>query len=242
MAILNPHNDSWPTYSGDYTGQRYSKLDLINQGNVKSLSLAWATHVTTGSRTGGGGGFGAPAGAPTIVGGVGTAEVVGVAGIRGSLIQVDGVIYATTPDNVWAVDAHDGHELWHFFWRTRGGTHIGNRGVGMWHDRLYVETPDDYLICLDAKTGKEIWHKEIADFNLQYFSTMAPIVIGNHLIVGTGDDLDEPGFLKSLDPETGELQWIWYAVPMKKGDPGLDTWANVDAASHGGGNVWVPGS
>ncbi len=240
-AILNPRTDSWPTYSGDYTGQRFSKLDLINQGNVKSLSLAWATHLTAGSRPGGGGFF-APQGAPTIVGGVGTAEVVGVPGIRGSLIQVDGVIYATSPDNVWAVDAHDGHELWHFFWRTRGGTHIGNRGIGMWHDRVYVETPDDYLICLDAKTGKEIWHKEIADFNLQYFSTMAPIVIGNHLIVGTGDDLDEPGFLKSLDPDTGELQWIWYAVPMKKGDPGLETWASVDAASHGGGNVWVPGS
>lgn len=241
-AILNPHPDSWPTYSGDYSGQRYSKLGDINQSNVKALSLAWVTRMTTGSRSGGGGGFGGLAGAPTIVGGVGTAEVAGNANIRGSLIQVDGVIYATTPDNAWAVDARDGHELWHFFWRTRGGTHIGNRGVGLWHDRVYFETPDDYLVCLDAKTGKEIWHKEIANFNLQYFSTMAPIVIGDHLIVGTGNDLDEPGYLQSFDPMTGDVQWSYYPVPMKKGDPGLETWANLDAASHGGGNIWVPGS
>ena len=67
------------------------------------------------------------------------------------------------PDNAWAVDARDGRELWHYFWKTKGGTHIGNRGLGMWNNYLYMETPDDYLVSLDAKTGKERWHKEIAD-------------------------------------------------------------------------------
>ena len=50
--------------------------------------------------------------------------------------------------------------LWHYFWKTKGGTHIGNRGMGMYRDWLYFETPDDYLVSLDAKTGKERWHKE----------------------------------------------------------------------------------
>ena len=63
---------------------------------------------------------------------------------------------------------------------TKGGTHIGNRGMAMWNSWVYMETPDNYLICLDAKTGKEKWHKEIASFEEQYFSTMAPIVVGNH--------------------------------------------------------------
>jgi len=107
---------------------------------------------------------------------------------------------------------------------------------------LFMETPDDFLICLDAKTGTEIWRKELADFELQYFSTTAPIVVANHILVGTGNDLDEPGFLQSYDPETGDLQWKFYVTPMKKGDPGLETWANLDAARHGGGNPWVPGS
>ena len=97
-----------------------------------------------------------------------------------------------------------------------------------------METPDDYLVSLDAKTGKERWHKEIADFNQQYFSTLAPIVVGNHVLVGTGNDIDSPGFLQSFDPETGELQWKFYTVPMNPGDPGLDTWPSLEAARHGG--------
>ncbi len=240
-AILaKPLGDSWPTYSGDYSGRRYSSLTQINQSNVKNLTLGWVSRFTSGT---GGGGRG---GAPTIVGGVATTDSSegggGGTNIRASVLEVNGILYLSTPDNAWAVDARDGHQLWHFFWRTRGGTHIGNRGLGMWGNWLYLETPDDYLVCLDAKTGKERWHKEIADFNLQYFSTMAPIVVGNHILVGTGDDLDEPGFLQSFDPETGDLQWKWYSVPTKKDDPAMATWGDLDTAKHGGGNVWIPGS
>ena len=146
------------------------------------------------------------------------------------------------PDNAWALDARDGHEIWHYYWKTRGGTHIANRGLGMWNNYLYMETPDNYLVSLDARTGKERWHKVIADFSLQYFSTTAPIVVGNHVIVGTGNDLDSPGFLQSFDPETGELQWKFYTVPMNPGDPGLDTWPSLDAARHGGAQPWLPGA
>ncbi len=146
------------------------------------------------------------------------------------------------PDNAWALDARDGHELWHYYWKTRGGTHIANRGLGMWNNYLYMETPDNYLVSLDARTGKERWHKVIADFSLQYFSTTAPIVVGNHVIVGTGNDLDSPGFLQSFDPETGELQWKFYTVPMNAGDPGLETWPSLDAARHGGAQPWLPGA
>src|SRR3989454_9251900 len=114
--------------------------------------------------------------------------------------------------------------------------------MAMYGDWLFFETPDDYLVSLDAKTGAERWHREIADFSQQYFSTMAPVVVGNHVLVGTGDDLDAPGFLQSFDPNTGDLQWKLYTVPMQKGDPGLETWASLDAAKHGGAQVWIPGS
>jgi len=225
----------WSTYSGDYSGKRYSSLTQLNQSTVKSLTLAWSSKLVAGAQ-------GRRPGPNLIVGGVGTLEAGALANVKGSILQVNGIAYVSAPDNAWALDARDGHEIWHFVWKTRGGTHIGNRGLGMWHNRLYMETPDDFLICLDAKTGKEIWHKELADFDLQYFSTPAPIIVGNHILVGTGNDLDAPGFLQSFDPETGDLQWKFYVTPMKKGDPGLETWANLDAARHGGGNVWVPGS
>lgn len=228
-------SEGWTSYSGDYSGKRFSALQEINQSNVKDLKLAWSSKLVAGSQ-------GRAPGPNLIIGGIGTAEAGAAAGIKASILQIEGVLYVATPDNAWAVDARDGHEIWHFVWKTRGGTHIGNRGLGMWHNRLFMETPDDVLIALDAKTGKEIWHKDIADFDLQYFSTTAPMVIDNHIIVGTGNDLDEPGVLQSFDPETGDVQWKYYAVPMKAGDPGLETWKNLDAARHGGGNLWVPGS
>jgi alcohol dehydrogenase (cytochrome c) len=237
--LMKPLGDSWPTYSGDYSSKRYSSLKQVNQTNVKNLTLAWTSRVTAGP---GGGGGGRGGGAPTIVGGEGTAEGFGGGSIRASILQIGGILYLSMPDNAWAVDAHDGHEIWHYYWKTRGGTHIGNRGLAMWGGWLYMETPDDFLVCLEAATGKERWHKEIANFNQQYFSTMAPVVVGNHVLIGTGNDLDEPGYVQARDPETGDIQWTYYTVPMKQGDAGLETWGSLDGAKHGAGNVWIPGS
>ena len=245
--LLKPLRDSWPTYNGDYTGKRYSALNQIDRSNVMHLTLAWMTRVTAGAGEPGGG-FGrfrrgGGAAASVIVGGEGTGDFVAGGGtIKASMLEVDGILYFTMPDNAWAMDAQDGRELWHYFWKTKGGTHIGNRGLGMWNNYLFMETPDDYLVSLDAKTGKERWHKPIADLSQGYFSTPAPIVIGNHVLVGTGNDIDAPGFLQSFDPETGDLQWKMYTVPMQKGDPGLDTWASLDAARHGGAQTWIPGA
>ena len=204
--LLKPLSESWPTYSGDYTGRRYSALTEINQQTVRTLTLAWAGHVTPGQSR-------------AIVGGEGTGEfgADGGSGIKGTPLMVDGTLYVSTPDNAWALDALDGHELWHYFWKTRGGTHIANRGLGMWNGVLFMETPDNYLVSLDAKTGRERWHRVIADFSQQYFSTAAPIVVGNHVIVGVGNDLDQPGFLQSFDAESGDLQWKLYTVPMNPG-------------------------
>lgn len=235
-AIVHPAPDSWPTYSGDYSARRYSGLTQINQSNVRNLGLAWYTALTGGS---------ADKGAHRlIVGGEGSGDLAVAANtdVRAAILQVDGRLYLSTPDNAWAVDARDGHVIWHYHWKTRGGTHVGNRGLGMWGDYLFMETPDDYLVSLEARTGEERWHVEIASFAEQYFSTPAPIVVGNHVLVGTGNDLDAPGFLQSFDPMTGALQWKHYSVPMNPGDPGLETWKDLDAARHGGGNAWTPGA
>ncbi|HYT64869.1 MAG TPA: acido-empty-quinoprotein group A [Vicinamibacterales bacterium] len=250
-AIRKPLADQWPTYSGDYTGRRYSALTEINQSNVKNLSLAWVSKLTSGlppaaggGRGGGGGGRGGGAGAtPVIIGGEGAEEFAFQgANVKGAILKLGDVLYVTAPDNVWAVSAYDGRELWRYFWKTRGGTHIGNRGAALWHNYLFFETPDNYLVSLDARTGKERWHVEIASFNEQYFSTAAPVVVDDHVLVGTGNDLDMPGFLQSFDPETGKLQWKTYTVPMNPGDPGLETWPGLEAARHGGAQTWIPGA
>ena len=233
--IYKPLADSWPTYCGDYSCKRYSALKQIDQTTVKNLTLSWVSRVVAGA---GGGGV------PTTIGGEGSGEfpMTDTVNLTGTVLAVDGTLYISGQDNAWAMDARTGRVLWHYFWKTRGATHIANRGMGMWNNYLFFETPDDVLISLDARTGKERWHVEISDFKQQYFSTMAPIVIDNHVLVGTGNDIDAPGFLQSYDPETGKRQWIFYTVPMNPGDPGLDTWASLEAARHGGAQAWLPGA
>ena len=143
---------------------------------MKRLSLAWTARVTAGNGGGGGGGrFRFGGGPPVTVGGGGPDNLPAVpANVKGTPLMVNGVLYVTSPDNASAAfDARDGRELWRCFWRTRA-TPIANRGVGIWKDYLYFVTPDNFFVSLDAKTGKERWNKEHADFDQQYFSTMAP--------------------------------------------------------------------
>ncbi len=256
--IKKPLSDQWTSYSGDMSGKRYSLLKQVNTNTVKNLSLKWVSSLTTGcgptgrapAPEGGRGGFGGGRGGgggpavPILVGGLGNGDAnnCGPARLGGGILFVDGVIYASSPSNVFAIDARDGTVLWHYYWKTRGGTSLQTRGLGMWRNFIYFELNDDWVVCLDAKTGKEIWKHEIAPFEQQYFSSNAPMVIKDHVLVGTGNDLDAPAFLKSLDPRTGEVQWILYSTPQNPGDPGLDTWASLDAARHGNGATWIPGS
>ncbi len=234
--LAKPATDAWPTYNGDYSGRRFSTLTQINDKNVKHLSLSWIFRVKVGPTAG------------AIIGGVGPMPDgpptdPGVSTIKATPLMVNGVLYFSTPDNAWAIDAHSGREIWHYFWKTKGGIHIGNRGMGMYGNWLFFETPDNYLVSLDAKTGKERWHSEIADVKQEYFSTPAPIIVGNHVLVGTGgDSLDVPGFLESHDPETGTIQWKWWSEPLKKGDPGWETWPDEYSMRHGGGMTWAPGT
>lgn len=212
--LLQAPTDHWPTYNGDYSGRRFSPLSKINDANVNSMSLAWVYRANTGS---------------------------GLAGaIKATPIVVNGVMYVTLPDHVWAIDARTGREIWHHVWQSKGGIHIGNRGVGIYGKWLYYETPDCNLVSLNLSDGKERWHKQVCDLDQMYFGSVAPVIIKNHIILGvSGDDLDIPGFLESRDPETGDLQWRWSAVP-KPGELGADTWPNADAMAHGGGMTWVP--
>lgn len=213
--LQQPPVDSWPTYNGDYSGRRFSPLTKINDSNINSLSLAWLFRISGGED-----------------------PFAGV--IKATPLVVNGIMYFTVPDRVWAIDARTGRQLWNYTWQSKGGIHLGNRGVGIYGNWLYFETPDCNLVSLNLKDGKKRWSKPICDLDEMYYASVAPVVIKNHVITGvSGDDLDMPGYLESHDPETGELQWRWSVVP-KPGEPGSETWPNAEAMAHGGGMTWVP--
>jgi acido-empty-quinoprotein group A len=223
----------WTTYNGDYSGRHYSPLRQLNASNVKDLALAWTYRANTapdGAQTGGSVDKGVPPPARPFWQGL----------IKATPLVVGGVMYLSAPDNAWAIDARTGRELWHFVWRSTGGEYIGNRGMAMYRGWLYFGTPDGFIVSLDAKTGKERWHKQIGSVKENYFSSAAPTIVGNHLIVGlSGDAMDVPAWIESRNPETGDLEWKWSTTP-KPGTPEAATWPSADALKHGGGMTWQP--
>jgi alcohol dehydrogenase (cytochrome c) len=200
--ILHPTPDSWPLYHGDYSGRRHSHLTQITPQNVASLSVSWVFQTNQAAQ------------------------------IKSSPLLVDGVLYFTVPDNVWAVDARSGHQLWHYNHPTTQGLHIGHRGVAMYKGWLYCVTPDAHLISLNAKDGTVRWIKEIADVTKGYWTTMSPLIVRDHVIVGVSGDFDNlTGYLRSYDPETGATQWQWNSTPPV-GTPNSTT----------GGMTWMTGT
>ncbi len=200
--LQHPPADTWPTYHGDYTAKRHSSLTEISPANVNQLGLAWAFQTHNEAE------------------------------LKASPLVVKGVIYLTTPDNVWAVDARSGHLIWHYKYPANKGLHIGHRGVGMYGDWLYFTTPDARLVSLNSKDGTVRWIVTLADVEKGYWSTEAPLVVNNHVLVGVSGDFDNlRGFLRSIDPETGKTQWEWDSTPPA-GTPNETT----------GGMTWMTGT
>ena len=107
--LLKLPADTWPTYNGDYSGRRFSPLSQINASNLSDLALKWIYRADVGSLRG-----------------------IARAEIKSTPLKVNGILYFTVPDNVWAVDARTGEELWHYNWVDHGGHVVGQRGVGMY--------------------------------------------------------------------------------------------------------------
>lgn len=200
--LLNPPVDTWPGYHGDYSGRRHSSVSQITPSNVAGLGLAWAFQTNQ------------------------------TAGIKSSPLLVDGILYFTVPDNVWAVDARSGHMLWKYTYPPNPGLHIGQRGVGMYKGTIYFMTPDCHLIALNAKDGTVRWSVMIADVTKGYWTTEAPLIVGNHVLVGVSGDFDNlSGFLQSIDADTGKMQWQWDST-APVGTPDRAT----------GGMTWMTGT
>src|SRR5215472_5389669 len=141
IAIGKAAITSWPTFNGDYSGQRYSTLTQINPTNLARLRPEWTYKITS---------VGAQRGAPVPI-------------IKCTPLLVNGVLYMTLPNHLWALDAVTGQELWHYDWVDHGGHLVGQRGVGIWKTTVFFQTPDNWLVAVDANSGKERWRKNYAD-------------------------------------------------------------------------------
>ena len=186
----------------DYAQTRYYPAAQINAGNVAKLKPAFTfqTEVLESMET-----------AP---------------------IVVDGIMYLTTSYNhVYAIDAATGKEFWHYKHKMGAVTTYccgpNNRGVAILGDRVYMGTLDAKLVALDTKTGKLLWSTQIADPELGYSETMAPVAVNGKILIGTnGGEYGVRGFVKAFDANDGKLLWTFYTIP-DKGHEGV--WAVNDA-------------
>ncbi|MEO6910243.1 MAG: acido-empty-quinoprotein group A [Edaphobacter sp.] len=161
--------------------------------------------------------------------------------LKSTPLEIDGILYFTVPDMVWAVDARTGQQVWKFN-RPSDGDHVGQRGVAFYKGRIYFGTTDAHLICLDARNGKQIWDVVVADVKFGYYVSVAPLVVKGQIILGTsGDETDVSHFIEARNWETGALIWKTSSIP-KPGTAAAKTWPNDKAMSRGGGPMWLTGT
>ena len=213
-AVAEPHN--WLTYSGGYSGNRYSVLRQITPGNVTSLELKWVFQ----------------------------GNVLGA--WQSTPLVVDGMMYVTQrPNDVLALDAKTGRAFWMYRHNTpvdqKACCGSNNRGVAILGNTLFMGTLDARLIAIDTRTGQRLWDVELADYKTGYSVTLSPLIIKDTVLVGVGGgEYGIRGFIAAYDARTGKEAWRFNTIPGP-GEPGHETWKN-DAWKNGGGSIWVTGT
>ncbi|MFY9680317.1 MAG: PQQ-dependent dehydrogenase, methanol/ethanol family [Candidatus Sulfotelmatobacter sp.] len=214
--LVQPAAANWISYNGDYSGRRYSSLAEINPGNLAGLRAEWVFHARDSKR------------------------------LEVTPLVVNGMMFATASNDAFALDARTGRVVWHHSWPISEGLiddaagHI-NRGVAVWRDRVYMETDNAHLLCLDARSGNLIWDVAYADWNKNYGATSAPLVVKDKILVGTsGGDDGVRGFVAAFDALSGKLAWRFWTIPGP-GEFGSESWPGK-LYLHGGGTTWMPGT
>ncbi|MBZ5633500.1 MAG: PQQ-dependent dehydrogenase, methanol/ethanol family [Acidobacteriia bacterium] len=219
----NQEPQNWLSYSGGTMSQRHSALTQITPANAKDLTLKWVFQSRSLDKH----------------------EV--------TPLVVDGVMYTIqSPNDVIALDAATGKTIWTYFHKPAAGTVnpcCGNlsRGVAILGDKLFLASLDAQMIAINAKTGKELWKTQAADYKQQYSFTVAPLVVKDKVITGVaGGEHGIRGFIAAYDVNTGNEVWRFNTVPGP-GEAGYDTWLGKDGKPndsylHGGAPIWVTGS
>jgi alcohol dehydrogenase (cytochrome c) len=206
----------WPSYNGRTSGSRYSPLAQITTSNVSRTVPKWIFSLPNTSH------------------------------LQVTPVVVNGVMYVTSANECYALDAGAGREIWHYQRaRTKGlvGNAAGgiNRGVGVAGDRVFMVTDHAHLIALNRFTGALLWESEMADWHQNYNATGAPLPVGNLVVTGTsGGDEGVRGFVAAFDQATGKEVWRFWTVP-RRDEPKAETWQGR-GIEHPGATTWLTGT
>ena len=206
----------WTTYHGQVNGDRYSELEQVNTGNVSKLTPAWVSKMPNSNN------------------------------LEASPVVVDGVMYVTGWNEIYAMDATNGEQLWTFNLPHTAGLRSNagggaNRGAAVSGNRVFMVTDNAHIIALDRKSGAKLWDVETGKVEEGVSNSVAPLVIGDLVYVGmTGGEEGARGFLDAYRVATGERAWRFWTIPAH-GEKGSETWIGA-ALEHGCGTTWLTGS
>jgi PQQ-dependent dehydrogenase (methanol/ethanol family) len=237
LTELAADQKNWPMASRDYANTRYSSLDQINVQNASQLKLAWSFSV-------------------------------GVArGQEAAPLVIDGVMYVVAPydgprpNQVFALDAATGELKWSYAPKPDVAAKgvaccdVVTRGLAYDNGKIFLNTLDNHMVALDARTGVEKWVTKLGDINLGETITMAPLAVKGKVLAGnSGGEMGVRGWLTAVDQNTGRIVWRAHSTGpdtevligpdfkpfydwMKGKDRGVDTWPR-DRWKTGGGTVW----
>ncbi len=213
-GLANPAR--WLTYSGDYTGQRFSPLTEITPANADQLAAQWTFQTGVVNK------------------------------FEATPIVIDGTLYITGALNhAWAIDGRTGRQIWHYERALPPGLKVCcgmvNRGFAVYRDRLFMVTLDAHVVALERATGKVIFDIEMATVKDGFAGTGAPMLVKDKIIVGiAGGEFANRGFIDAYDPMSGNRLWRFHTIPAP-GEKGSDTWKG-DIWQRGGAPTWLSGS
>ena len=189
----------WNRSLGGNGSTRYSSLDQINRGNVTRLEVAWTYHSGDGKSN-----------------------------IECNPIIVKGVMYAPTAgQNVVAIDAASGREIWRF----KPDGKPAYRGLVYWPGdashgpRIYFPA-GDWFYAVDPATGKAIASFG-ANGRVQARAQVAPAIYKNILVLPCWN------VVRGFDLASGKSLWSFDLIPGA-GQFGSETWTGPGY----GANAW----
>ena len=212
--LAHPADGDWPMFRRNYQGWSYSPLKEITPANVKGLQLKWVWAMNEG----------------------GASQI--------TPIVHDGIMFLFNTDNiVQALDAKTGKLIWEQRIGPKSpNLYGGNRSLALYQDKVFIATTNAHLVALDARTGKTVWNVTLGDG--QHAQTGGVMVIHGKVLTGLTSCSTygrEKCFISAYEADTGKLVWKFDTV-AKTGEPGGDTWNNLDDAFRAGGETWIAGT
>ena len=211
-VLAAPPPESWLHWRGTPAALGFSPLDQINRKNVGELTVAWTLSLPPGPN-------------------------------ESTPLVHDGVMFVHSfGDNVQALNAATGDELWHYRRELPEGTRPSvKRNISIYGDKVYAGTSDGHVVALEVATGRVAWDRPVGDTSLPVAITGGPLVAFGTVMQGTGGGVPGGAYLQAFGAATGEPTWRFHTIP-RPGQPGSDSWNGVPWEQRTGGSIWTSGT